>query len=239
MAYIPLQNAIAGLHSPGYHDSGIAYLKLCISGLDNAFYEIDWYKPYDRSGFIAENGWGAFLYQLTLRAPMILIGNTIAAPLNIITIMDKSFIEANWRKEPLQSITNFVKKGIFLNLYENIGSFIIVLFGALISPFKALIKASLNVRCWFGCSDKKPPTPHKKTTPLENVVTNKSNNNLNDASLTKPYSSTATIEPSPATNIPFKTQLANEPKPASSGRNQQSTSRHLNSNCGHPLLPHK
>jgi hypothetical protein len=223
VAYIPLQNAIAGLHSPSYPDSGITYLKLCISDLDNAFYESDWYKPYDKSGFIAENGWGAFLYQLTLRAPLILIGNTIAAPLNIITIMDKSFIEANWRKEPLQSMTNFVKKGIFLNLYENIGSFIIVLFGALISPFKALIKASLNVRCWFGCSDKKPPAPHKKTTPLDN-----------DASLAKPYSSTATIDHSPATNIPFKTQTANEPKPATNGYNQQSTSRHLNPNCGHP-----
>jgi len=159
MAYIDLQGAIERLRRHPQTNPWIQYLKDYINGLDDAYYESNWYKPYDGSGFTTNNGWGAFLYQLTLRAPMILVGNTLAAPLNIITVLINSFSEAHWQKKPLESLAAFIKQGIILNLYENIGSFIIVLFGALISPFKAMIKASLNVSGWFASTPKNPPPP--------------------------------------------------------------------------------
>jgi len=100
-------------------------------------------------------GFGSFLYNLTIRGPLVILGNLVAAPLNMIA----AFIDVilgyetdhhgdkycDWYNNPMNSITNMIRVGFGLNFASNFGECLIGLLGGLIIPIKALSKVAVNV----------------------------------------------------------------------------------------------
>lgn len=122
MAYRPIQKAfILVMDLPVTHrilKNIIFKINHEIEHLNDAYdarYSSDWKKPYVINQLTNENSICDFFYNITLRGPMVFLGNLIVALLNMAIIVTFEIYGTEWKKNTLKAFVDFMHKAILIN----------------------------------------------------------------------------------------------------------------------------